>query len=206
MKTFIAVPCMDKVDALFAHSLATLEKDGDVACGFILNSLIYDSRNKLTAQALQSGADYILWFDSDMTFPHDTMKRLKKQLDDGADIATGLYFRRNVPYTPVLFSKLELGEEAQGCETYPDEPFEVAGCGFGCVMMKTSIVLPIVEKFTALFAPANGMGEDLSFCWRARQVGAKIVCDPSVKCGHISHNIVDESFYQHFTSFNADKA
>lgn len=209
MKTLIAVPCMDMVAAPFAQSLATLRKEGDVAVSFLMNSLVYDSRNKLAAQALQTGSDYVLWLDSDMTFPVDTIARLKASLDAGADIASGIYFRRSYPYTPVLFKSLDFDNKAsEGYDDYPTDgkPFEIAGCGFGCVLMKTDVIRNVATEFGAPFTPYNGAGEDLSFCWRALQTGAKIVCDPAVKCGHYGHLIINEQFYQQTRAFGGARA
>ena len=81
-KTLIAVPAMDYVAAGFAASLAMLQKDGEALVSFICGSLIYDARNKLAAQAIKLEADYIMWFDSDMTFQPDTMRRLFKTMED----------------------------------------------------------------------------------------------------------------------------
>ena len=44
-----------------------------------------------------------------------------------------------------------------------------------------------------MFAPINGVGEDLSFCWRARQCGYKIWCDPSIALGHEIRTIITKT-------------
>ena len=84
-KILIAVPCMDMVSARFAQSLTTLKKVDQCVVSFIMGSLIYDSRNKLAAYALQMEADYILWLDSDMVFQPDTLERMLKDMDEHPD-------------------------------------------------------------------------------------------------------------------------
>ena len=76
-KILICVPCMDNVASGFAQSLAMLQKGGnETAIMFQVGSLIYEARNKLAKQAIEMGADYTMWFDSDMVFQPDTMIRL----------------------------------------------------------------------------------------------------------------------------------
>ena len=197
MNTLIAVPCMDQVPAPFAQSLGMLTKVGNCALSFNIGSLIYASRDELAKRAIKMGADYVFWLDSDMTFSPDTLERMFANVKRG-DIITGLYFRRVAPYSPVLFDSLEIDEH--GCKwtepkTIPDEPFEVAGCGFGCVLMPTDIFIDVQTKYGVMFSPIGHVGEDLSFCWRARQLGFKVICDPSIELGHVGHHVITREFY-----------
>lgn len=199
MKTLIAVPCMDQVDARFMSCLATLEKPGEVTVATQIGSLIYDSRNSLAKIALNSETDYVLWLDSDMVFKRDILKRLLEHAENGKDIVSGLYFRRQPPFSPVLFKELELVDELGRWENYDDYPrdsvFEIAGCGFGCVLMRTDILADVALEFRKWFNPVNGFGEDLSFCIRAKSLGYKIWCDSSIKLGHVGHLVVDENVW-----------
>ena len=197
MKTLIAVPCMDQVPAQFCQSLAMLKKVDECLVGFQIGSLIYTSRDNLSKQALKLGADYIFWLDSDMIFQPDILERMLNTIEPNT-ILTGLYFRRVKPFAPVLFDKLEMTED--GCdwsefEEIPKEPFEVGGCGFGCVLMPTDAVVSVSLNFKQMFNPMKGVGEDLAFCWRARQSGYKIICDPTISLGHVGHTVIDENFY-----------
>lgn len=200
MKILICVPAMDQVATGFAQSLATLNKVGECAIAFICGSLIYDSRNKLARQALEFGADYTVWFDSDMVFEPDTLIKLIDHLEkDDCDIISGLYFRRAAPFTPVLFKKLDMsGPHCRWSDfdDYPrDQLFELEGIGFGCCAVKTEVLLAMTVKYKDFFSPINSVGEDLSFCWRARELGYRICCDSSIKCGHIGHMTVTESLF-----------
>ena len=202
MKILIAVPCMDQVPAPFCQSLAQIQKTGECVLAMKSGSLIYTSRNDLATQAIQIDADYVMWFDSDMVFKPDTMVRMLDTMQkNDIDILTGLYFRRVPPYSPVLFDKLEMRGEAclwSEFKTIPEGLFEVGGCGFGCVLMKTDVFFDVQSRFGNMFAPIANTGEDLAFCWRARNCGYKIVCDPSVICGHVGYSVVDDQFYKVF--------
>lgn len=213
-KILIAVPCMDQVPAQFANSIATLTSYGiegvEISLRFNLGSLVYTSRNYLALMAMQDEADLIMWFDSDMVFNPDTLLRLLKDIDDGADFVTGVYYRRTSPFTPTLFSKLDINEEGVAIwdqiEEVPDKGlFEVAGCGFGCVLMKTDIARDVFKKFGRLFSPIGEVGEDLSFCWRARECGYKLLCDPDIPLGHVAHTMVTKDFYKNYKKASEGK-
>lgn len=193
---------MDQVPVPFCQSLALLQKVGQCVLAMKSGSLIYTSRNDLATQAVQIEADYVFWLDSDMSFKPDTLVRMMDTLQkNDLDILTGLYFRRVNPFTPVLFDKLEIkGEECEWSEfkEIPDGLFEVGGCGFGCVLMKTDVFFDVHAKYNQMFAPIANNGEDIAFCWRARNCGYKIFCDPSVICGHVGYSVVDDQFYKAF--------
>ena len=197
MKILIAVPCMDQVPSQFAQSLATLNRVDDCTVAFQMGSLIYNSRNALALTAIKAEDDYVLWLDSDMVFPSDTLEKLIEGRDKG-DIITGIYYRRAAPYTPVLYDQLDLsGDECKwhSMIDYPEDLFEIEGCGFGCVLTPVRMLINVFNEYGNLFAPIDGVGEDLSFCWRARQMGYKIVADPSIQCGHVGHYTIDRKFY-----------
>jgi len=202
MKVLIAVPCMDQVPVMFCQSLALLQKTGECTLAMQSGSLIYLSRNDLATKAIEIDADYVFWLDSDMVFKPDTLIRMMETLQkNDLDILTGLYFRRVPPYTPVLYDRIDIdGTVCKWSEfkDIPDGLFEVGACGFGCVLMKTDVFYDVQSKFGNMFAPIENNGEDVAFCWRARQCGYKIMCDPSILCGHVGYSVVDGQFFKAF--------
>lgn len=201
MKILIAIPCMDQVAAPFAQSLATLDKGNEQSfISMIIGSLIYDSRNKFVQQAISLKADAVLWLDSDMIIPPDAFVRLAEHLESGKDFVTGLYFRRRTPFTPVLFKRLTIDGETGKHEEFNDYPkdsvFEVEGCGFGCVMTRTSMLEDVLLNYGTCFEPHYKLGEDLAFCARARELGYRIYCDSTIKCGHIGQLVIDENVFE----------
>lgn len=210
-KILIAIPCMDQVPAPFAQSLAMIRKsEDDVACSFQMGSLIYTSRNNLALQAMKTEFDYMLWLDSDMVFQQDLLIKMKQEMDEkDLDFLTGLYFRRVPPFTPVLFDQLDISEEGVCTWTdfkeVPKELFKIGGCGFGCVLIKTDVLFDVEAKFGEMFNPIANMGEDLSFCWRARECGYDIWCDPEIVCGHVGYTVINDKFYESYRSVHPEE-
>ena len=201
MKVFIAVPSMDTIPALFAQSLALLQRDCDVQIGWEVGSLVYHARNNLARQALKTDADYVLWLDSDMVFAPDTLQRMLKVCkDNDIDFLTAVCFRRKPPYTPCLFDRLEKVEKGASYTalmSVPDGLFQVGGCGFAGVLMSSDVLLSVQAKFNGrMFDPMDGFGEDVSFCWRARQCGYDIWCDSSIEFGHVGNCIVTRGYFE----------
>ena len=209
MKTIIAIPCMDMVHTEFMRSLLQMKRVGDEV-GFVISSssLVYDARNNLAKQAIENGFDRILWLDSDMSFNPDLMARLMADMDENnLEIVGGIYFARKAPVVPVCYQKVgyfhneeteEVTPAALNYYDYPqDQLFPVEGIGFGAVLVSVDLVKRVQDKFGLPFSPILGFGEDLSFCIRARDVGATIMCDSRVKCGHVGQYIFDEAMYAH---------
>ena len=207
MKTLIAVPCMDQVSALFTQSLATLNRYGETQLAMTIGSLIYAARNDFAKAVISNNADALLFFDSDMTFPPDTLEKMVKHIEDGKEIVTGLYFKRRPPFSPVLYKAL--GYRPETDETYFEdlielpnskEPFEVEGCGMGCCIISKTVLLDVALNYQTWFNPVHNFGEDLAFCVRARELGHKIWCDPTISCGHVGQLIVNEDVWQNTLS------
>ena len=211
-KTLIAVPSMDFVPIQFTASLMLMRKPTECIFDTEVGSLIYHARNRLAHSAIKNETDYVLWLDSDMTFNPDAFERLYAHIEAGADMVTGLYFRRVPPFSPVLFDKIEFSESNiisySEFKEIPDKPFTVGACGFGCVLMKTDVLFDLMAEIKArkargdlsfgasMFEPKGNTGEDIAFCWRARQCGYEIICDPSIPFGHVGHTVITRQFWE----------
>ena len=203
MKVFIAVPSMDTLPALFCQSLALLQRAGDTKIGFEVGSLVYNARNNLARQAIQAEADWVLWLDSDMVFGPDLLQRmLKVCTENDIEFLTALCFRRKPPYTPCLFDrldKIDKGASYTALLSVPEGRFKVGGCGFAGVLMSTQVILDVGAKFGGrMFDPMDGFGEDVSFCWRARQCGYDIWCDSDIEMGHVGSCVVTRGYFEAF--------
>jgi len=197
MKLLIGIPCMDFVHVEFMRCLLTLiERLKDQKVNYELHiesgTLVYCARERIAHYAINNHFTHVLWLDSDMVFSPEILDDL---LFCGKDFVTGVYHARRKGYASCIFTKLDFGEidgvaKFERAETYPSEAFEIAGCGFGCVLITTDILTNVCLNKGNCFVPTPNFGEDLAFCKRATDLGHHIWCEPSVVCGHIGHNTV----------------
>ena len=203
MKTMVLIPCMETVQTEFCRDLVKMKHVGNVQYKFQINSLIYKSRNELALSALAEGADFALWLDSDMIFPSCLLEDLIADMTEERDIVTGVYHMRKYPFAPVIWKTLTWGQNPEDnvselAAEYPEEIFEVDACGFGCVLMRTTVLKAVLEKFHEMFSPVSGIGEDLTFCLRARKCGFRIWCDPRIQLGHKATTIVTKRTWDEY--------
>lgn len=200
-KTLIAVPCFDMAHSDFMESLVNLQKPPDTSWTMLKNTMIYDARNIVAENAIEAGFDRVFWMDSDMTFPKDALIKLSMDMDEGRELVSGLYFTRRMPnIKPVLFSRVTYepgkGSESDHYFDYPEGVIECEGVGFGCCLTTVDLLKRVGDRFGAPFTPTSCMGEDISFCWRVKQLGVKMYCDTTVKCGHMACVEITEETYR----------
>ena len=203
-KYLIAVPCLDMMQTGFVASLVGMQRVGACKHSFLANSLVYDARNMLAAEAIDTGADRVLFLDSDMAFGVDLMQRLADDMDEGCDFVSGLYFGRRFPLKPLVYKSVAIVDTKDGLkgktEAYSDYPedalFPIAGSGFGAVMLSTKLLKDVYDTCGYPFAPMPGvLGEDLAFCLRAKQLGYMLYCDSRIKLKHIGSFRYGEEHY-----------
>ena len=208
MKTMVCVPCMDTVQTDFVRSLVAMRPVGDVVPEFVAGSVVYHSRNRLAQKAVEEGYDFTLWLDSDMVFPPNLMEVLMEDMT-GKNLVTGVCHMRRPPYRPCIWKTLRQGidmEENQsvGYDDYPrGGMFQVEGCGFACIMVRTGVIKDVIARYSEAFAPLPGYGEDLSFCIRARGCGYDIWVDPTIEVGHKGSIIVNKEWSQAYKTLKA---
>ena len=191
MKTLIAIPCMDEIDVGFVQSLMDLQTVGETKTYFLSGSLIYEARERLASMAVNNGFDHILWLDSDQMFKPTLMIDF---VSSEKDMVTGVIPMRRPPYIPCIY-KIKDDELKQVTEL-GDRLFEVDGCGFGAVFMKTEILQKCFDKYKTCFQPIYGYGEDLSFCLRVKELGYKIYADPRIDIGHIAKTVITKNMFR----------
>ena len=188
-KLLVAIPTLDFVHSAFVESLVKLQKRLSLECVdyevcIISGTLVYVARDKLACEAINSDYTHVLWLDSDMVFQPDIFTDL---MDTGKDFVTGIYHARRPGHQSCIFKRCDDLDHLERFEQYPRETFEIGGCGFGCVLIKAEILKAVQYNYKTCFLPKAQFGEDIAFCNRARAMGFKIWCEPTVQCGHIGH-------------------
>lgn len=143
------------------------------------------NRNALLKIARDRDAEKLLMIDYDMVFTPEDIAKLES---DNLDIVGGLY-RTESKY-------LIFGDYLDGKDAQPLEPtkgiMEVGGLGTGFMMLSRKVMemKELESPFTCMTINGFFQGEDLSFCYRARQTGFKVYCDTDVRPGHIRQTIL----------------
>ena len=187
MKLLIAIPTHDYMHMDFVKSLLALckrlDKEGvDYDVDMHGGTLVYHGRDALAFKAIDKGYTDVLWLDADMVFTDSVLEDLQFC---GKPFVSGIAHGRRPPHLSCLFSEIHPGVER--IKEYPTSAFRVAGCGFGCVLIKTEILKAIKERHGTCFFPTRELGEDLAFCKRATEGGWEIWAEPTVRLGHIGH-------------------
>lgn len=194
MKLLVGIPSLDFVHVDFVECLTgligRLKDDGvNFDVWICKGTLAHVARDKVACKAINEGYTHVLWLDADMIFPPDLLDDLRFC---GKDFVTGLACSRRPPFVLCVFNHVS---DEKGCVAYrlpdvPDEAFEIQGCGFACVLISVEILKAVMTEYKTCFLPMKIYGEDLAFCVRARELGYRIFCEPSVRLGHIGHNAV----------------
>ena len=188
MRLMVAVPTNDYVHADFMKSLVDLTAElnrqkVDHKVEILSGTLVYIARNRLAQKAVNEGFTHVLWLDSDMVFSERVVDDL---MFCGKEMVCGAFVSRRPPYGPCVYASIERND-IRKVEGFGTKPFRVDGCGFACVLTETQLLKDVMLKFGTTFQPTDYYGEDLAFCWRVKQIGREIWCDPTVRPGHIAH-------------------
>lgn len=186
MKLLIAIPSNDYMHFEFASCLvklvSRLKDDGiDFDVAIQGGTLVYAARDKLAYKAIDEGYTHVLWLDADMIFTDSILDDL---LFAGKSFVSGIYHGRRAPHISCVFS--EIYPQIIRFEEYPSDTFEIAGCGFGCVLIAADILKAVRLKYGTCFFPTRELGEDLAFCQRVAECGYQMYAEP-IKLGHIGH-------------------
>ena len=189
MKLLIGIPTLDYIHVEFLRSLtALLSHLRDKGVSFDLDiesgTLVYMARERISNKAINEGYTHVLWLDSDMVFRPELLEDL---MFSGKPFVTGIYHARRKGYASCIFKSIEIDKKVERFDSYPNDTFEIDGCGFGCVLIETAILEDVNRNRGTCFTPLPAYGEDIAFCKRAKELGHKIFCEPSVVCGHIGH-------------------
>lgn len=167
MKVAIVVPSGTMVHMEFATSLVGLARKSecDIAISNPRTSMIELSRHIGVESALEDGADYILFLDSDMSFPDDTLNRL---LAHDKDIVGCNYVQRHHPHKSMAY-----------VTEIKDEPLvEVTKIPTGVMLIKRKVFDGMSKPY--FYHPVKDgdiVGEDYDFCERARLHGFSVWMD-----------------------------
>ena len=183
-KLAVCIPCRDTLHSAHAMSLIELVKfntmnDIDTHVFMDASTVLLTQRERLAAMALEFGAEYMLWLDSDIVFPSTTAVRL---LGHKEDVVAANYVRRQLPAKGVAYESMENWQNPLSFDVR-DELVPVAGVGMGCMLMKTDIFLELSKPwFEIEWTPSSNdfLGEDMVLCRKIAATGRQVKIDTAL--------------------------
>lgn len=167
------------------------------------------TRAEMVAKFLYEKGTHLVFIDADVCWQAGAMNSL---VSHDVDIVAGSYPHRKDPISFPM--KWDDGQES----VWSDEKglIEVKGCAAGFLCVKRHVLEAMVKAYPDLeFAtdrapggkawglfdtvrePNRRLGEDYSFCHRARECGFKIKVDPSISMGHIGSKVFVGTLGEH---------
>lgn len=205
MKITIATPHKNNFTPEYVTRLAFMlrraPKDWELELFMRDTGNLFVERNNMFRHAQKRGCDYLLFIDTDMSFPLDGLARLIKTSQAyNCPVVCGLAIMRNQPFLPAVYH-MDDKFMVHNITSIPSRPFEIDACGGAFTLISKEILdlftPEVVKEWGQPFNIANipdhpksfQLGEDVSFCLRLKMMGKKIMCDPSVYCGHVGKRI-----------------
>ena len=204
----IAMPCLDHIKTPTVHSLfaASARLQAPAQLHLHQSAYVHDARNKSAEMAVEGGFTHIMFIDSDMQFPANSMQKL---LELDKDIVGGLYYRRQVPHMPTLNVIEGDSIVIPTLDKYPmDKPFKIFSVATGFLMVKTSVFKKIPAPWFGFgkYKGKKEMGEDVFFCRKANDHGFEVWCDPTIPLGHVGEYTYTKQDYDAYQDLRPEKA
>jgi hypothetical protein len=180
-KLAVLIPCRDTLHSAHALALAELVKFNtmnniDTHVFMDASTILLTQREKLATEAVNLGAEYMLWLDSDMVFPSTTAVRL---MSHNEPVVGANYVRRQKPYKGVAYETIGDWQNPLPFEVQ-DKLVPVEGIGMGCILMKTKIFEELSKPwFDFQWSPESNdfLGEDMYLCQKIAGAGYTVKVD-----------------------------
>jgi hypothetical protein len=149
---------------------------------------IASSRNMIINRCLEKGYDALLFVDTDILLPKETIASLTKEKKE---IISGIYLGgqkigKDIKLCPVFFKLSKKGpefvERAGVDEVMETKVMEVAAVGFGCCLISRKVLGRIPLRYDK----ERNCAEDIYFCKDARDhLKISTYVHTGVKCVHL---------------------
>ncbi len=181
-------------------------RDNDITCRFLTldGSHVAQLRQSMThgLKSVKESFDYVVWIDSDISW---TIKNFEILLLSPHDITCGVYLISEDGAISIHKTSESVSRHSQCLMKHSDlnshrRYFEVGSSGFGFICLKRVVVDDMKPDWfmsrNAVNKYKNGnteeiliSGEDIAWCYNARENGYKVMCDSTVLVGHEKSSI-----------------
>lgn len=187
-KVLLAIPTAKYIESETFKSIFDLEVPDDIELTFqyFYGYNIDQVRNLIAHWAIHY--DYLFSVDSDIVLPKDC---LMKMYHHNVDMVSGIYIQRK-PNEEILEIYRKNGQGGVSniplVHLLPQGLHEIDGCGFGCVLVKSEVIRKVGYPqfvYKSALDHSQTISEDIDFCRKAKNKGARIFVDSSIICEHI---------------------
>lgn len=200
VRVAIAMPCQDMMHSDTAYDLAKMvgffavtavaSGQAELRIFQLKSTILPAARTDLAIDAVNAGCTHVLFIDSDMRFPKETIHRL---LEHGKAIVGTNAVTRRLPPVPTSYASVG-PTDAENVRVYTTEAStgleKVATTGTGVILIDTRVFQKIAPPW--FHTPWNPEkltfgGEDAFFCMAAAKAGIDVWIDHdlSKEIGHI---------------------
>lgn len=171
-KLGIAMVTAGMMEARTGFCLATAMLNTPVQMQMFLGigCYIHNNRDTCVRQAMENNCTHLLFVDSDVMFKEDSINTLIKHAENGIDVVAGRYNKKILPVQSTVKEDIKELSEVEFVPT-----------GFLLVNME---VYKKIGKPCFSFSK-DAESEDYYFCMRAKEMGYKIYCDPTIEIAHL---------------------
>lgn len=229
----LATPHTRLFDGGYVDSILGMDKPEGMHFIRLEGHAVDVARNRLVQAFLASDKQYLLFVDSDATWPGGAVMAM---LQHNVPMVTGCIYRRGLPPVPCFGrvaeggvqgeqTKYNFGESiheirwhVQSCRVDPETTqdalllpsklIEIDGCGMHFAMIRRDVLEAVEPPW---FVAQDGAGEDFYFCRKVRAAGFNIYADLGVHTGHLAGPGFELglrellAFYQHTDMLDASK-
>ena len=150
-------------------------------------STLVSAREGCLELARKGGAEYILYVDSDVILPLNTLDSL---ISCDVELASGLCTKRGYPFNDIAWIKIN--DQIRETRFDPDVKgvYPVEWVGGGCALFKVSAFDKLERPYFRHMFGDFGLGmpvqiyEDIYLCMQMQKQNMNIVVDTRVQCGH----------------------
>ena len=181
----VGIPSYNYINTECVLSLMEMQARSRLPLYFFFNQGLYidHNRNQIVDVAINNGSSHLMFIDSDMKFPYDGLEKL---LEANKDIVGGYYNSRRGN----CIVKVWEGDKLVAPEPIPDELFQVGVLPTGFMLIKLSCLEKLKRPYFQVITSEKGtIGEDVSFCYKAKEAGIEIWCDGGLRLGHVGKAI-----------------